>query len=128
MDVVDDLSSFEMMYMPGKGFTGSNESMLDFNQQNLPHHHNHPAFNGESIGGHQNTNGTAIDDPGGNLDCIAHNPFLNVTIDQPTTALFQFVVNGLGISIVAVLGNQIINMNMTNKPSGKRRSLFWFVI
>ncbi len=106
---VDDISSFELMYMAGKGgLIGNNESMLDFHQP-TNHHHNHPVFNG---GANRNVSGgAAVDDPGGMEFDYGNGTWSNcVTIDhsltQPTTAFIQFVVNGLGISIVAVLGKQ----------------------
>lgn len=110
MDVVDDMSSFELMYMASKGLTGNNESLLNFHQPTNHHHNNHPAFNGAHDGTNRNVSGGAtVDDPGGMEFDYGNGTWSNcITIDhslsQPTTALFQFLVNGLGISIVAVLG------------------------
>lgn len=91
------MSPFEMEYtLANKGLTGNNESMLD--------HH------GDT--GHNLTGDIPLDDSGGvgygangttwsrNATCLSYD-FSQV---HPTTALFQFLVNGLGISIVAVLG------------------------
>jgi len=87
---MDDLS-LEMMYMHSTGFTGNHTSPLD------------------SYGVLAGTNRTAIDDDPGGMDADYSGNWSGcVPIDhpfgQPTTALFQFIVNGLGISIVAVLG------------------------
>lgn len=89
--------SLPMMYSPAKGLSGNNATFVD-----------HPALNGVTVG--LGTNRSAVGDPGGGIgdsdfagnwsNCVSIDP----TMSQPTTALFQFIVNGLGISIVAVLG------------------------
>lgn len=103
------MTALGMMYNMKGGKRGV--EMAENNASIYHHHHHlsthHPvALNGVEVGlGVGNQTDPGVDDPGGMgfgnwSDCITIDP----TMNQPTTALFQFIVNGLGISIVAVLG------------------------
>ncbi|CAL8143759.1 unnamed protein product [Orchesella dallaii] len=107
---MDDLS-LEMMYMHSTGLTGNHTSTQDYPN---------------SYGVLASSNRTAIDDDPGGMDADYSGNWSGcVPIDhpfgQPTTALFQFIVNGLGISIVAVLGifGNILSAVVLSRPQMK---------